>query len=163
MIRKGIVFILYNMWYCRKQTGAWLKAEKCLFSAFPCCIYYIFVSINAAHNVADQVQPFILTVCRFFSKGFSSKIMCHCLKMVPGNYFTLLQWSAQLPDHRLIKHFWDEVEVGCSQHSRRWKTAKTTLSSQYRSKSLWNISGTLLNQCLKKILVVLRVEERPAQ
>lgn len=41
-------------------------------------------------------------------------------------------------------------EVASLQLLHHWKTTKTMLTSQYRSKSLRNITGTLLNQCLNK-------------
>ncbi len=155
-----------NIWYCRKQIGAWLKAETCLMSASTRCIYDIIASINIQlkagqlkYNIfADQVQPFIFTLYCFFKQGsvslsqdgsrkllYSTPMVCAVPRSQPNK--TLLGWG----------------EVGCSQHLRHGKTAKTMLSSQYRSKSLCNISGTLLNQCLKKLLAVLRVEERPTQ
>ena len=118
---------------------------------FQCLVYlwYFFASINTANIVADQVQPFILTV-HCFSKGFSGKIMCHCLKMVARKLLYFTPMVCTVPRSQPNKTLLGWGEVGCSQPSRHWKTAKTTLSSQYRSKSLWNISGTSLNRCLEK-------------
>lgn len=63
--------------------------------------------------------------------------------MVPGNYFTLLQWSAQSPDHSLIKHFWDEVKWDV--HSIRTIEKLQKLSCQVSIDQ--NPYGTFLAPC----------------
>lgn len=113
-------------------------------------VYDALASVNKFNIGADQMQLFILSV-HFFYKHRTPpphKIMCHCLEMVPGNYFTLLRWSAQSPDHSLIKHLRDEVKWDV-RSGHAIESAESRLSGQYRSKSLWNISHTLLNQCLQ--------------
>lgn len=92
-----------------------------------------------------RCNPFILTVYCFYKRIFLQQ---HNVSLSQDGsrkllYFTPMVYT--VPGSQPNKTLLGGGKVGWSQPSHHCKTAKTTLSSEYRS-----ISYSLLNQCFKK-------------
>ncbi len=117
--------------------------------------------------VADHIHPFLTTV-NPSSDGYfqQDNAPCHKAQIISDwflehdNEFTLLKWPPQSPDLNPTEHLWDVVEREIS-----WKCSRqicsncVIISCQYGSKSLRNVSNTLLNLCHKEIRQVWRQRE----
>lgn len=109
------------------------------------CCFLITASLNTAHMLLlTRCNPSNWQRAAPIFSSLSSR-MSHCLKMWPGKLLN----SSVVPPPRTSQPKWSG-EAESLRLLQHWKTAKYTLPSRYRSKSPWNISGTLLNQCLDK-------------
>ncbi len=121
--------------------------------------------------VADHVHPFMTTVYPSSDGYFQQdNAPCHKAQIISDwflehdNEFTLLKWPPQSPDLNPIEHIWDVVERKIciiDVQPTNLQQLRDTIMSIW-TKSLRNVSNTLLNLC-NKIKAVLKTKGGPTR